>query len=526
MKLQLLFLYFFIIYITKVLSDENYCQCHDMPSCRCDKTSCHCKQRATPPCICRIPSSNTFEDCTNACKPTCLGSCILFNPASACETTCTAACNLACPQQVKRQQLSNSLTFTCVNDCAADCILSNDYRKQSLLDGKAKLECESNCKSSCEQTVTMAINDLSDESILFAVKNVNLKDATYSKYDCSQHCISDCGDKCKSSGAPDEICVPTCDGFCSEKCDINYSVVPQAVCMKGCQPECDRKCVLDKTLDIVFGFVETTKNFTAHLPSLSELFNPTKIFASKEITIDESRMNYEIIPPTINQEIQQQQNTQQINNNNIGMNELPLMTYPPIIPATTEQPLEIKLPQIYHSYNCHKCLPSCNDQCEGLNRPGLNCTRLCMRTCDLNCLPALPQVQKTFHSYTKEEMQSKCREQLTLKCSTLCKSPECQEICANAVRFLCARSAECNGVCQNTCKQHCLVKDKAFAQCEPSCTESCQRECRLSDEIRSECQNNCMGNCGKKCEITSPNVPLMFQCNTNCPQLCHSVCYE
>ena len=501
------------------------------------------------------------------CQPSCLGSCLAFNSASTCETTCASACAITCPSRIKSKLLRTSLVEYCLNDCLADCLLSSDFKKMALLDGKAKQQCQELCQSSCENTVIPAIENLPPDAVLFATETTNLKKATFSKYGCTQKCSADCNEKCFASGAPSEVCGPSCEAFCSEKCDFTGPKLPEAMCVSACRPDCDRTCILDKTLDLIFGFVEKTKNLT--LPNLEQLINKDRTdfqygqfhqypAVAQVIPVPtETKLLPPVLPqapqvvppvqqvpqplPVDNQNQQNHQTTQplpqpdQTNqvHSQIDQAAQVLSEIDQAVQAGQAQqavPLPpdpaIKLPQVPATANCQSiCLPSCLIQCQSLNRPNLNCTRVCDRTCDLNCSPSFPT---TFGSYptSQSEIQTKCREQLSLKCGALCQSAECAEICGNAVRFLCTRSAECNGICQKSCSQHCLLKDKAFAQCGPSCAESCQRECRLSDEIRKECQSNCVGTCGRKCEATSPTIPLKLQCNTNCPQLCHSVCFE
>uniref|UniRef100_A0A7E5A116 Uncharacterized protein n=1 Tax=Panagrellus redivivus TaxID=6233 RepID=A0A7E5A116_PANRE len=526
------------VWILVVKADDR-CDCHDVPSCRCVDLNCNCKQIAVPPCVCKIPPKNEFDQCHQDCVPSCLGACLITNLPQTCEQTCTSACTMTCPEKLKKNLLTASLTDSCNNDCLADCLLSSDPLKNNFIGGTAKIQCESACRTGCVRAVNESVTNLPENSILFAVAEADVKQATFSRAACSQHCHFSCTDRCTKTGMPKEVCRPTCDAFCNEKCSVAEQPVPNSVCVKACQPACDRACVMDKTLDMVFGFVDTAKDLSgAVMPAIDQLMtkaenkglfggeNANKVNNDREVYAEIARQVNENNKMMAQQAVPEAVTT---TGTTTTTTETPT-TSAPTSPTTTTEPRPVLMtlpprPRAFHAFNCRPaCDASCNKQCIALQRPGLNCTRLCDRTCDVHCPTTgiAAQSPTVFHSLNP----SWCRDQLTLKCGALCRSPECADICHAAARFLCTRSAECNNVCQKTCTQQCLIRDKGFAQCEPICAESCSRECRLSNEIRLECQGNCLNTCGDKCDATSPTEPLKAQCTTNCPQLCHSVCYE
>lgn len=426
-----------------------------------------------------------------------------FNLATTCEKTCASACSITCPSKIKTRLLKSSLTDFCLNDCFADCLMTfSDNQKQVFLDGKAKQQCQTLCQSFCSSIIADAVEELPDNAILFATNDVNLKKATFSKHACIQKCRLECSEKCVTSGGVGDVCQPSCDMFCSEKCNP-VSKLPEVMCVSQCQPECRKECVMDSLSSLVLGFVQKTKNLTANLPSLEQLVSQYGHFQVQPVPT-ETRLLSKPLPSALPVESSTFSSQPQ--------HRVPLPSEP-----------VIKLPDI--TVDCHSvCLSSCFDQCQKLNRPGLKCDRLCDRTCDLNCnTNPLPS---TFGSHPISEIQKKCHEQLSLKCRTLCQSKECGEICADTTGFLCRRHADCNGICQKSCSQHCLIKDKAFAQCDLQCSESCGRECRLSEDIRKECQSYCSLHCTQKCHETSPTLALRQQCLSSCPNLCHGVCYE
>ncbi|KAE9549476.1 hypothetical protein FO519_007316 [Halicephalobus sp. NKZ332] len=389
-----------LLVLANVVSGENNCDCHDIPTCRCEKYACHCKQSIEAPCVCKMPPREEFDNCLRDCQPSCLGSCLAFNPPGTCETTCASACAITCPPRIKSTLLKTSLVEFCLNDCLADCLLSSDFRKHALLDGKAKKQCQDLCQSSCENTVLSAVEVLPHDGVLFATEDTNLKQATFSKYGCLQKCNVDCNEKCSASGAPGEVCTPSCDAFCSEKCDVAGPKLPGAMCVSACRPDCDRACVLDKTLDLIFGFVEKTKNLT--LPSLEQLIykekpqfpqgqfhqlstlthvipvaTETRLLPPPQVLPQVPQAPPQILPQTPQILPQASQIPPQIPQPPPQVLPQASQIHPQIhqsMPLTPDP--AIKLPQVPTSANCQSvCLPSCLIQCQALQRPNLNCTR-------------------------------------------------------------------------------------------------------------------------------------------------------
>lgn len=85
---------------------------------------------------------------------------------------------------------------------------------------------------------------------------------------------------CNRSGAGEDVCLPTCQSFCEQKCTyesedkLNWKV-PEEVCISACQPNCTHTCVIDKTLELAFQFLEKTKDIAKEFPSVDEIANVT-----------------------------------------------------------------------------------------------------------------------------------------------------------------------------------------------------------------------------------------------------------
>jgi hypothetical protein len=85
---------------------------------------------------------------------------------------------------------------------------------------------------------------------------------------------------CRKSGAGDDVCLPTCQSFCEQKCTLESDnkldwKVPDEVCISACRPSCNHTCVIDKTLEIAFHFLEKSRDITNELPSIEEITNAT-----------------------------------------------------------------------------------------------------------------------------------------------------------------------------------------------------------------------------------------------------------